>query len=174
MKLEQRSLSDLKKRLSVRLAELDTQENHFLDLVGDASWPKAKIVFGKIRLDAHDPEGRELEAFVASHELTDGIDALVEVGSPAGSRYSVSTRLTPDSKRDPIPEDGVSLDDFAEADLLAAALSGHGSNKGAVVELRGIEPLTSSMRTRRATNCATAPGGTGGSLAGSYSPTARR
>ncbi len=29
------------------------------------------------------------------------------------------------------------------------------------VELRGIEPLTSSMRTRRATNCATAPcGGT--------------
>ncbi len=25
------------------------------------------------------------------------------------------------------------------------------------VELRGIEPLTSSMRTKRATNCATAP-----------------
>jgi site-specific DNA recombinase len=25
------------------------------------------------------------------------------------------------------------------------------------VELRGIEPLTFSMRTRRATNCATAP-----------------
>lgn len=27
------------------------------------------------------------------------------------------------------------------------------------VELRGIEPLTFSMRTRRATNCAIAPGG---------------
>jgi site-specific DNA recombinase len=27
------------------------------------------------------------------------------------------------------------------------------------VELRGIEPLTFSMRTRRATNCATAPRG---------------
>src|SRR5206468_3958847 len=27
-----------------------------------------------------------------------------------------------------------------------------------LVELRGIEPLTSSMRTKRATNCATAPG----------------
>ena len=26
-----------------------------------------------------------------------------------------------------------------------------------LVELRGIEPLTSSMRTKRATNCATAP-----------------
>src|SRR5450755_3814142 len=29
---------------------------------------------------------------------------------------------------------------------------------GNVVELRGIEPRTSSMRTKRATNCATAPG----------------
>ena len=28
-----------------------------------------------------------------------------------------------------------------------------------MVELRGIEPLTSSLRTRRATNCATAPYG---------------
>jgi site-specific DNA recombinase len=28
-----------------------------------------------------------------------------------------------------------------------------------LVELRGFEPLTSSMRTKRATNCATAPGG---------------
>jgi hypothetical protein len=29
---------------------------------------------------------------------------------------------------------------------------------GFVVELRGFEPLTFSLRTRRATNCATAPG----------------
>ena len=28
---------------------------------------------------------------------------------------------------------------------------------GDVVELRGVEPRTSSMRTKRATNCATAP-----------------
>ena len=37
-------------------------------------------------------------------------------------------------------------------DVLAA-----GSSKTVMVELRGIEPLTSSMRTKRATNCATAP-----------------
>jgi len=30
-----------------------------------------------------------------------------------------------------------------------------------IVELRGIEPLTFSMRTRRATNCAIAPCGSG-------------
>lgn len=34
---------------------------------------------------------------------------------------------------------------------------GRGLNIHTLVELRGIEPLTSSMRTRRATNCATAP-----------------
>ena len=30
-------------------------------------------------------------------------------------------------------------------------------NGAGVVELRGFEPLTFSLRTRRATNCATAP-----------------
>lgn len=40
MKFEQRGLSGFsgfKKRLNARLAELDTQEDHFLDLVGDNS-----------------------------------------------------------------------------------------------------------------------------------------
>ncbi len=43
--------------------------------------------------------------------------------------------------------------------LLATALTGQSASKAAMVELRGIEPLTFSMRTRRATNCATAPRG---------------
>ncbi len=52
---------------------------------------------------------------------------------------------------------------------LADILSGAGSSKNSLVELRGIEPLTFSMRTRRATNCAIAPDtGTKG-----YQPTAR-
>lgn len=34
---------------------------------------------------------------------------------------------------------------------------GNGSSKPRLVDLRGFEPLTSSMRTRRATNCATGP-----------------
>ncbi len=40
----------------------------------------------------------------------------------------------------------------------APSFSGVGSNKRDLVELRGFEPLTSSMPWRRATNCATAPG----------------
>ncbi len=41
--------------------------------------------------------------------------------------------------------------------LLPGITHAEGSNKPPRVELRGIEPLTSSMRTKRATNCATAP-----------------
>ncbi len=39
----------------------------------------------------------------------------------------------------------------------APGVSAKGSSNTHYVELRGIEPLTFSMRTRRATNCATAP-----------------
>jgi site-specific DNA recombinase len=38
------------------------------------------------------------------------------------------------------------------ANLLAMSLAGHGSSKDAMVELRGIEPLTSSMPWKRSTN----------------------
>ncbi len=51
-----------------------------------------------------------------------------------------------------IPDDGTHLGRNAEE-----ALSPDGVSASSVVELRGIEPLTSSMRTKRATNCATAP-----------------
>ncbi len=43
------------------------------------------------------------------------------------------------------------------ARTLADIHSDTGSSKTSLVELRGIEPLTFSMRTRRATNCAIAP-----------------
>lgn len=42
---------------------------------------------------------------------------------------------------------------------LPRGYSGQGSIIQLWVELRGIEPLTYSMRTSRATNCAIAPGG---------------
>ena len=41
---------------------------------------------------------------------------------------------------------------------LTGIYSAAGLSTDSMVELRGIEPLTFSMRTRRATNCATAPG----------------
>ena len=64
----------------------------------------------------------------------------------------------------------------------ARIASGRCLNKDLLVELRGIEPLTFSMRTRRATNCATAPclvldeliSGSSSTVKGGHSPTARR
>ncbi len=114
---------------------------------GNAAVKKAltKLVFAKINLDAHDPEGQEREAVVVSHQLTEGINALVEVGSVEGSRYTVSKTLTTDSKRGPIPKDGASLDRFTEADLLTAVLLDHGSSRAAVVECTGFEPVASTL-----------------------------
>jgi hypothetical protein len=45
-----------------------------------------------------------------------------------------------------------STDGSTKADLLALALSGQGSSKTAMVELKGIEPLTSSMPWKRSAN----------------------
>ena len=69
-------------------------------------------------------------------------------------------------------EPGVPLNVFAKPDVQTVVIrqqgrtAESGTQTGNVaglkndllVELRGIEPLTFSMRTRRATNCATAPG----------------
>lgn len=43
-------------------------------------------------------------------------------------------------------------------DLLDSTLSERSSSKASMVEVRGLEPLAFSMRTRRATSCATPPG----------------
>lgn len=43
------------------------------------------------------------------------------------------------------------------ATVMDASASGDGLTVNRVVELRGFEPLTSSMPWRRATNCAIAP-----------------
>ena len=45
----------------------------------------------------------------------------------------------------------------AGAALLDRIARSEGSSKATMVELRGLEPLTFSLRTRRATNCAIAP-----------------
>lgn len=51
------SLQALKERLTRRLAELDTKEDHFLELVGSAGWPKEKI---RRKLDAIQIERDEI------------------------------------------------------------------------------------------------------------------
>ncbi len=237
------SIDTLKKRLTARLSELDTKEEHYLDLVGEPGWPKAKlqkklaaiageraeiegqladttskldagktffltalellsdpqafyrrggasvkhaltkVIFSKLYLDTRDT------ALVSAHDLTPGLGDLIEAEHQARTYYRRSDTLSGwqdgswDSKgwhdSRPLPEEGPALDDLSDADLLGWTLVGQGSSRGGLVELRGIEPLTFSMRTRRATNCATAPERAESSLAAAFGlladrPTVRR
>ena len=66
-----------------------------------------------------------------------------------------ATKTTQESRR-ASPRGGSSRDTSSAAALLRIAF-GDVSSNGHLVDLRGFEPLTSSLRTKRATNCATGP-----------------
>lgn len=77
-------------------------------------------------------------------------------------KTSTSTYVTaPSTKQGPHAGALNRASDLHSSSGLALALtdilSGAGSSKTSLVELRGFEPLTYSMRTSRATNCAIAP-----------------
>jgi hypothetical protein len=91
----------------------------------------AQAIFTKLKVD-----GR----MVTDEELAEPYDVLV----PAGRAYY---------RKDPLLRDGVgfhegmSADGLTSTDLLQLALWGTGWSKPVMVELRGFEPLTPSMRT---------------------------
>lgn len=62
LQLEHRTMSGLKKRLGVKLDELDIREDGLLDLVGDADWPRAKT---KGKLAGIERERAEIQAKLA-------------------------------------------------------------------------------------------------------------
>jgi site-specific DNA recombinase len=96
-----------------------------------------ETIFTKLKLDG---------AAVAADELAEPFDVIV----PAGRTYE---RRTYQRKRPPSPLSGVAFyedvwaDELTSTDLLELALGGMGSSKPVMVELRGFEPLTPSMRT---------------------------
>jgi site-specific DNA recombinase len=81
------SLQALKKRLTKRLAELDTKEDHYLELVGSPGWPKEKI---RRKLDTIQAERDEItdQLADASTRLTAGreffLAALALLRDPRG------------------------------------------------------------------------------------------
>jgi site-specific DNA recombinase len=111
-----------------------------------------KVIFGKLFVD---------NGHVTGHELTPGLRELVEAEQRARAYYRASDPLSPvyeavnDSS--PLLAEGAAWDVIPGADLLAVSLAGHGSSKTALVELRGFEPLTPSMRTRCATGLRYSP-----------------
>ena len=107
----------------------------------------------------------------ARQRLLDGVDDIdmtlrseTEIARFETTRPAWMPRILP-SSGEPLPDDIRKGIVAGDTKLLEATLSdqrcmrrpsgGRGAACG--VDLRGFEPLTSSMRTRRATNCATGP-----------------
>ena len=200
--------AQLRKQLTTHLKELDTQEDRYLDLIGDSDWPQDKIKarIRRVREEQAriqhqlDNTGNELDT--GRQLLLVGLDLLddphklyqratdrarkvlnqalfrrLHLDADGNSPTVAADHLTEPfttilhATRDtthtltaqhiPIPRDGTPTQqdstDRDLANLLRTALLGQSASKAMMVELRGIEPLTFSMRTRRATNCATAP-----------------
>ena len=216
----QGATKQLRANVRAQLAELDRQEDRYLDLIGDPEWPQEKIKarLQKIREDKErathqlDNATDDLEPGQAAlHAALDLLtrpqelyrtapdDARKKLNRAVFNRLYLDTHdRTPTTAQDSLSEPYASLVHTSRAlsgseqrsaepldettkhrsGLLATALSGGCASKAAMVELRGIEPLTYSMRTSRATNCATAPcpvsPGPYETLAAAHCPDARR
>jgi len=96
----------------------------------------AKVIFSKLQVDAEQ---------IAGHELAEGFRGLVEAGT-LGHTARRHNLATDSNDKGAFPEEGAAFDHVTDADLLDVVLLDHGSSKAAMVELRGIEPLTFSMR----------------------------
>ncbi|MCA1676539.1 MAG: recombinase family protein, partial [Actinobacteria bacterium] len=96
-----------------------------------------KVIFSKLQVDAEQ---------IAGHELAEGFRGLVEAGTFGHTARRHNLATDSNDKGGPFPEEGAAFDHVTDADLLNVVLLDHGSSKAAMVELRGIEPLTFSMR----------------------------
>ena len=105
-------------------------------------------VFDKLKVD-HSDDG----PFVSGDELKEPFETVVTYNRRQSTLY---TRQN--SKNGAQTELSAVPSNLSLVDLLDSALRERSSSKPSMVELRGFEPLTFSLRTRRATNCATAPG----------------
>lgn len=184
----------LRADLRQQLTKLDTQEDRYLDLLGDPDWPQEKL---KTRLrdvrDAKQRITRQLDdttdiiepgrAILASAlELFDRPRDLYDAATDQSRTLlnkAIFTRLYLDTETDRRP--AVTTDDLNEpyaslvhavrttsaphtgqpsrdaqsdadsptkrlSGLLASALAGQSASKAAMVELRGLEPLTPALQ----------------------------
>ncbi len=107
-----------------------------------------KVIFRKLYVDADRVVHHELTA--VAEDLTEG-ETAARTYQRSGMPSWVVEAL---NGNNPLPEEGVALEDdsLTRADLLAVTLAGHGSSRAALVELRGIEPLTPALQRRCSTN----------------------
>lgn len=105
-----------------------------------------KVIFDRVHLDAEQ---------VGGHELAEGVRGLIEAGSDGARRQpedaiagltalraAGGTRRDSNSKGGSLQEEGAAFERLTDADLFEVVLADHGSSRAAMVELRGLEPLT--------------------------------
>lgn len=125
-----------------------------------------QAIFKRIYVFNEEITGHELQPALAElHAVQAGV-AAVQRGEEPGKAAMLARSVL---KRH-LPETELATRKGGESLTLVEALTcgfslGQGFNTDHMVELRGIEPLTFSMRTRRATNCAIAPCGSRGNRA---------
>ncbi len=124
------------------------------------------VIFPKIYLDAQ-PDGT---LNITNYELGEPFNAITTTAhnhynhihvippdkNPQNDTQHPNSHLAPWKPPYPTTSGGDTLTE-STTPTRTPTPSVKGSSKNHLVELRGIEPLTFSMRTRRATNCATAP-----------------
>lgn len=153
----------LREQLSIATADLATGKRHietFLDLLTDVR---------ALHLASSDQIRRELKQAVfnnlyIAHDQVIGDDVkepLDEILAAHRGWTSLTASTGRDRSRQRETAENGGLSEVNTVGLCEAIFSGiyddGDSSKPLMVDLRGFEPLTSSMRTRRATNCATGP-----------------
>ena len=151
-----------------RVRENKQRITHQLDSAVDDLEPGRAVLLTALELleqprdlyDAADDEARKmLNRAIFTRLYLDSTDrqpttTAATLAEPFASLVH-ATRTSSSAKKPPTPAEEITPKPLG--DLLITALAGQSASKAAMVELTGVEPVTFSMRTRRATNCATAP-----------------
>jgi site-specific DNA recombinase len=114
-----------------------------------------RVIFTKLYVDGED---------VTRDELGEAVRDVLEAQRQGwrGPGHPPSQAAEAPDASSPAGEGGAAWSDLTGADLLGLSLAGQGSSRTALVELRGFEPLTPSMRTRCATGLRYSPSETRG------------
>jgi site-specific DNA recombinase len=174
--------AQIRARVAIRLNELNTKEDRFLDLIGDPDWPQDKIA-ARLR-DVRDERARLARQL--DHDETPSLEAaretlttLCELPTDPKELYRHASRRGRQQLNQAFfakhyfdhDGDGPFVADDELSDLVSPLVTYArnengttreggaevGSSKNLLVELRGLEPLTPTLPVWCATSCATAP-----------------
>ena len=155
--------------LDAQLSLLENPHELYKDTTDEVRRRLNQAVFGAIYITDEDvigsrltaPHGELFAAEAAYQAATLGLDQDA-IRRHFAAAFALGQGTIPTKDKETAPKGGLFADystvaTTAWSSLFTASAAGAVSSKPHMVDLRGIEPLTFSLRTRRATNCATGP-----------------